>query len=719
MSFVLEVSKTGKDTVLYNNYKYRESYPVKNGDIVWRCLGRKCKALIRTNSEKNAIYSANETHSGPHPVTLRSMSPLAQSSQNHRMTTPESAVISPIVSLTVNTPDLDEATDMTPKLRGNSSTSDLLDENNALKEELLNLRKNRQIILDHSIESDKRLLRYTENLFLPPPSITSLVEEIGVPASSNGAPQVVDMYRRPYSDCAVQCDILPNASKDHLSKNETHECILAQNLSLQKNVEELKSKVLTLEERNSSLQNRCDILYEETRNMIDSIRSLEVDIKIKNNQIKELEEDLSKKCTKIHEINFINRNNYDTLMDYHMKYPKDNFKCLSERLLEEVRCRDSEIKTYKDMAGGIPILSQELQNVTSNRNNNTLNYTTSPKVTIPIRNKFSILQNATTEEMGFQTVINHRRPKQDLRRKHAKTSNHIIQKGQNAPIKGPYKSKSILNVPFTSVSVVGDSHVRYVASLMTERISRQTKITGVCKPGAGIFNIAPKTSQPAGPKTDCLVLLAGSNDVAAGRQNTIFRHLEGIVERCKQTSTVVVCSLPARHDLCQASPVHGVVSRVNHYIEELCNRQEGVHWLDISSIPRKNFTTHGLHLRACGKRLLAGLIVEKLVCLRTERHQGPKSVGTVQPPTHLIEDSTPVSSFTTTTTSVPATLPHESYAAAVSQSHARSSSDPHHSKAGNQSSVSGNMTPPKTIISGGSIVNFTKNMIVQPILVKK
>lgn len=75
MSFTLEVVKNGKDRILFNNSKYRESYSLKSGDLVWRCLGKTCKAWIKTNKEKTSIYEANEAHIGLHPATMRPSTP--------------------------------------------------------------------------------------------------------------------------------------------------------------------------------------------------------------------------------------------------------------------------------------------------------------------------------------------------------------------------------------------------------------------------------------------------------------------------------------------------------------------------------------------------------------------------------------------------------------------------------------------------------------------
>lgn len=44
MVFTIRTPKSGKPQILLGKYKYRESYAVKNGDIVGCCLGRSCNA---------------------------------------------------------------------------------------------------------------------------------------------------------------------------------------------------------------------------------------------------------------------------------------------------------------------------------------------------------------------------------------------------------------------------------------------------------------------------------------------------------------------------------------------------------------------------------------------------------------------------------------------------------------------------------------------------
>lgn len=50
MDFKIEQIKGGKNNLLFNNFKFREHYKLKtSNEITWRCLGRHCKANIKTD----------------------------------------------------------------------------------------------------------------------------------------------------------------------------------------------------------------------------------------------------------------------------------------------------------------------------------------------------------------------------------------------------------------------------------------------------------------------------------------------------------------------------------------------------------------------------------------------------------------------------------------------------------------------------------------------
>ncbi|KAG8242281.1 hypothetical protein J6590_069173 [Homalodisca vitripennis] len=178
--------------------------------------------------------------------------------------------------------------------------------------------------------------------------------------------------------------------------------------------------------------------------------------------------------------------------------------------------------------------------------------------------------------------------------------------------------------------------------------SRGTNIGGICKPGAGLLSVTP----PRPPPDHCCVLLAGTNDVAAGKQDIIFSKLEKIVKDSCSSSALPVLSLPTRHDLPSDSPVHQTTALVNNYIAKLCIRYEGAEMLDISNMNRSHFTPHGLHLRASGKQLLADLILQRIA-------------GMMPQPRHRVTAVTAPIRSTPSPTPDSVTLPSSTYVEAV------------------------------------------------------
>lgn len=90
MPFTIQPSHKGKPHIIYEYYKFRESYLTKTGDVTWLCLGRTCNATIKTDAEKSYILSANSKHSGSHPVTMRSLS-----SPSTSVSSPSTGIASP------------------------------------------------------------------------------------------------------------------------------------------------------------------------------------------------------------------------------------------------------------------------------------------------------------------------------------------------------------------------------------------------------------------------------------------------------------------------------------------------------------------------------------------------------------------------------------------------------------------------------------------------
>ncbi|KAG8266352.1 hypothetical protein J6590_074185 [Homalodisca vitripennis] len=181
-------------------------------------------------------------------------------------------------------------------------------------------------------------------------------------------------------------------------------------------------------------------------------------------------------------------------------------------------------------------------------------------------------------------------------------------------------------------TVTGDSHARGLVAYVQKAISSKTNVTGLCKPGAGLLEVAPTSAPPA---EHCYVLLAGTNYLATGSQHIIFKHMETVLENCSKHFKVLISPLLPRHDMPSSSPIHDTVAFVNNCIQELCDRHG-----ETGMTHRRHFTSHGLHLTDSGKRLL-----DEYTTTSTSISQACRSDLIIEPiPVH------------------PKTLPHESYA---------------------------------------------------------
>lgn len=109
---MLEEVKNGKVIILYISQIFREVYCLKNGDIVWRCLGKTCKATIKTISRKTAIHFSNDMHTGTHPVTMRNLKPSPPGLGRRCGTATPSAETDASVVTSSRTPEIEPTVDI-------------------------------------------------------------------------------------------------------------------------------------------------------------------------------------------------------------------------------------------------------------------------------------------------------------------------------------------------------------------------------------------------------------------------------------------------------------------------------------------------------------------------------------------------------------------------------------------------------------------------------
>ncbi|KAG8240856.1 hypothetical protein J6590_100690 [Homalodisca vitripennis] len=156
--------------------------------------------------------------------------------------------------------------------------------------------------------------------------------------------------------------------------------------------------------------------------------------------------------------------------------------------------------------------------------------------------------------------------------------------GRRPKLKGKIKRELL---SFKNVVFEGDSNTRFLARIVQRRVSSAAKVTGICKPGAKLLNV---TSSSPSPPSSCFILLARTNDIAAGESHNIYNRLEERVTVRLSSADVILAMIPYLHDLLVSHPVNQRTILSNYYIEELCVRHSNLKLLDINDIGRNWFT---------------------------------------------------------------------------------------------------------------------------------
>lgn len=663
MSFTLEVTKNGKDAIIFNKHKYRECYSVKNGDLVWRCLGKNCKASIRTNKDKTGIFSANESHTGPHPVTMRTLTPTRQQLKSSLQSpTPTGVVDSPLIAPDepASTP---VSTHMTAPTQGEKqvtvlSTSDNTGEsednlslkkaeaqNSELKEQLMEMTERFRCVMDHTIENDTRLLQYTNEIF----------------SSNTSRCMTPDNEPTTSAECATQCDLdtylLPESPAPQITA-------------------ELQGEIYFLKKENECL----------TRKISEHVKAT-YKAETENNYLKNKTQELT------NELNILKSGGNRTGQDFRRLYPNDSLTCLTKRLETELYCKNVEIKAlsesnaelrkeistlntitemlqaemeglgnhtnhtvasytcsgsspafnsnqqsslkpqpntgilvYPDVhctMNGTPILHQRNQISEKNQNPrivrdsdgdgfrfpklfSRLKHVTQNKFKLGTENSYLLLQDVQLDSSVTQegnTIITEKYPK------HCTQRNNVAKQNPSS-----YSKQAIK--PQRRIVVLADSHGRNMSWHMSCRTLSEYNTVVFAKPGAKMKTIIEEGKHLLEDmsQNDYLVLLAGTNDMNNGEpgQLTVNQGINKLLSSNKKTN-IIINSIPYRYDTPRANDN---IEFVNLNIEKKIKVYKGKLQLiynDINSIlKRSHYTAHGLHLNKRGKRLLGKLIVETI-----------------------------------------------------------------------------------------------------------
>ncbi|KAG8277742.1 hypothetical protein J6590_036522 [Homalodisca vitripennis] len=161
------------------------------------------------------VTVCNQTHTGEHPVTMRSLlSPLPRADASPAPRTPPAAP-APACS-TPSAPTTPTAVPSTDSIPDPSALpapdpSQLLADNQALNQKIHDIQQQMKVILDHSIESDQRLLEFTDQVFVARSAVN-------VPSSPHQSRdqycQTSDNYQHP---CERTVSIVGDSHARHLA----------------------------------------------------------------------------------------------------------------------------------------------------------------------------------------------------------------------------------------------------------------------------------------------------------------------------------------------------------------------------------------------------------------------------------------------------------------------------------------------------------------------
>lgn len=658
MSFTLEVSKTGKDTIVYNDHKYRERYSIKSGDIVWQCLGRVCKASITTDNNKTAIYRSNENHTGQHPVTLRSHTPSPPSQRRCSTETNKPKLISDMLTTSI-TPSsghvTPEATVMLPdmSIQKNSHPSrDLLEQNRVLKDEL------------DKIKAEAEWKQLSTNSWL------------------------TDDHFRIYMD--VVFNLTVNASDEVLFMNPSvcHAIKLSTDFNYLLDPLSLSSKAIIFVPINNNLKPEEEggshwslLIYVKKFSRFyyyDSFKNL--NLQVTDTICKKLSSYLLNDGNpKLTSINGPTQDNgYDcalycilTVEHFLRNISESNIfemsvpaygaaDCLIKRAMMSFVIQNRYFITKQDLLKLMDATSQSSEQYTCQQESlhqfkcnlikkteeteklkrevkalndrNISDKFINPKRTCkakkyilesvtPLNNQFRVLtdrmndddSDTIDEEVTGQLtpIMAHR------------ISNVRSRVGNLRPYTKNVRRDNIKILNKRKIIIMADSHGRRLGGALQELVG--DRVVAYVKPGASFGAVVDGIEDVN--HEDTLVIVAGTNNINNSTDGTdLLKQMEVLIDGTKHTN-VVLASIPYRYD----SPWHNInISRINNKLYDLAAHWKHVSILPLHDMPRYYHTKHGLHFNWLGKKKIAKDIAQLLFKTNVHYSEARNNMGTEQ-----------------------------------------------------------------------------------------
>lgn len=194
------------------------------------------------------------------------------------------------------------------------------------------------------------------------------------------------------------------------------------------------------------------------------------------------------------------------------------------------------------------------------------------------------------------------------------------------PTSQPASKQNITSASSTyNLLLIGDSHIRNCRQIIQDEsssVSSKKKIAcrSVVLPNATAQNVAesirPSLLSSDWPSPTAVIIGSGTNNIKTNFDNadkkSLITSLRQSISECKRyspSSQIILMNIPYRYD----SPhLNETIFNINKSIDNITKEFPRVKIVNVSDIPRANYTKHGLHMNKTGKVLLCNKIIRKV-----------------------------------------------------------------------------------------------------------
>jgi hypothetical protein len=165
------------------------------------------------------------------------------------------------------------------------------------------------------------------------------------------------------------------------------------------------------------------------------------------------------------------------------------------------------------------------------------------------------------------------------------------------------------------ILIIGDSHVRGYAGIMSASMDACFKVCGVIKPGSCTDSISGTMSDEVDKltKNDFLVLSSGANDINNEDMRIAFRNIINYVKNISRTNVILI-GVPYRYDNRGCSQLNNSIKLFKNKLSKLSKIFSHVTISKLIS-NRLLYTKHGSHLNSLSKEILSNQLVSKIFLL--------------------------------------------------------------------------------------------------------